>query len=130
MNNHVLFDLRVLLTLLCFLAGCRTPATPPDPRVTQISPTLASQGISVQTSIQVAFDHPVTATSFTAAAARIWGPTGPIAGRWRLARGGRIAHFTPASSLPASTTIRIQLTRAIRGAAGGALAEPFSSVFR
>jgi hypothetical protein len=105
-----------------FTTGATSCTPPPPPTVISVAPPTGAAGVCPNTVITATFSEvmdPVTlnATTFTVAP----GVTGTVA----LDGTGRIATFTPSSSLALSTVYTATITTGAQDLVGGALASDF-----
>ena len=92
------------------------------PFVESIDPANGATGVPATTSIAVTFSEPIESASVTSQTFRITTGGNGIAGAFAFGNGGRLVTFTPASALPFSVAITVELTSGITDLAGNPLA--------
>ncbi|MES2885025.1 MAG: Ig-like domain-containing protein [Pseudomonadota bacterium] len=106
-------------------------ATLISPTVTAVSPAVNASNVPVNTSaITASFSEAMDPASLTTASFTLACPSGSAQpGAVSYSATGRVATFTPAAALPASTTCVASITTAARDLRGNALAAPFTWQF-
>jgi hypothetical protein len=103
-----------------------TPDTTPS-SVTSVWPAAAASNVPLNTSITANFSEPVDSSSISAASFVVAGPAGFIPGT--ISVYPLSAAFTPATDLPASSSISVTLTTAIKDPSGNAVTSDYVWTF-
>ncbi len=111
-----------------FTTGTAQDTTPPVVSTTQ--PAANAANVAINTAISASFSEALDPASVNAASFTLACPAGTaVSGTVAYMMGSNMATFTPAGSLPSSTTCTATLSTAIRDIAGNALAAPFNWSF-
>ena len=99
-------------------------------QVESITPAAGAQNMIATTPVTITFNKPVAASSITGSSLTLSTSTGnPVLGSITVLAGNRVAVFTPAATLIASTTYRVSLSHSVRDIYGHQLAADFQSTF-
>ncbi len=99
-------------------------------QVASITPVAGAQNMIATTPISITFNKPIAASSLTGSSLSLSTSTGnPVLGSITVLAGNRVAVFTPAATLAASTTYRVSLSRSVRDLYGHQLAADYQSTF-
>ncbi|AOP33601.1 hypothetical protein A0128_06915 [Leptospira tipperaryensis] len=91
--------------------------------VSQISPGSSVNGVPLNTSIQVGFNHNLDSSSINSSAFRLLQGATPIPGSFNTTNAGVV--LTPASALASNTSYTVILSKNLKAADGSSLAEDF-----
>jgi RHS repeat-associated protein len=99
-------------------------------QVATITPATGAQNMIATTPVTITFNKPVAASSITGSSLTLSTSSGnPVLGTITVLAGNRVAVFTPAATLAASTTYRVSVNHSVRDIYGHQLAADFQSTF-
>jgi RHS repeat-associated protein len=99
-------------------------------QVESITPAAGAQNMIATTPVTITFNKPVTASSLTGSSLTLSTSAGnPVLGTITVLAGNRVAVFTPAATLAASTTYKVSVTRSVRDIYGHQPVADFQSTF-
>jgi Ice-binding-like/Bacterial Ig-like domain len=111
-----------------FTTGVAPDTTPPT--VSSTSPLGNASGVAVNALISASFSEPMDPLTISTANFTLACPSGnPIAGTVGYAVNGNVATFTPASSLPASTSCTATINTGVQDVAHNAMASAYTWSF-
>lgn len=100
-------------------------------QVESITPASGAQNMIATTPVTVTFNKPIAAQTLTGSSFTLSTDAGnPVLGIITVLAGSRVAVFTPAATLAASTNYKVSLSTAVRDIYGHALSAPFNSTFK
>jgi RHS repeat-associated protein len=114
-----------------FTTGTSNTANTTTPAVASMSPAAYATGVSVSSPIVLTFNEPIdfTTVSTTTVPVSVSGFSGDLAGTYSLDSTGKILTFTPATPLPANSTVFVQITYNGIADLSGNLSSSYESYF-